>query len=163
MSKHGSHVKATGDGMKRLAELGRALGKHPAVKIGVFADDGIRRDGLSNVEIAIINEFRESVGPDGVGPARSFLRSTYDAKRHDWEKLLERVLVLVIKGKLELKEALELVGQRASADVRNRILHGAGIPPPNAQSTIDRKGSSRPLVDSSQMVNSISYQVKENE
>lgn len=157
-----SSFKATGDGMKRLAALALTLRKNPHVKIGVFADDGIRRDGLSNVEIAIINEFKESVGPGGVGPARSFLRSTYDTKREDWEKLLERFLRLVIAGKIDLKDALELVGQRASADVKKRILSGAGIPPPNTQATIDRKGSSRPLVDSSQMVNSISYQVKED-
>lgn len=167
-----STLKASGDGLKRLAELGKQLGRRPSVKVGVFAGNTSVREatkktgasastaGLSTVQVAIINEFREDVGPGGTGPARAPLRGTADAKREDWFKLLENALAKVIRGKTTLRIALELVGLRASADVRNRILSGK-IRPPNAPSTIARKGSSLPLVDTAQMVNSYSYQVDE--
>jgi hypothetical protein len=112
--------------------------------------------GTENITIAIIHEFG---APRAGIPSRSFLRSTASKKREEWLKMLERVLVLVVKEKLELEDALKLVGERAAADVRRAITSGPGIPPPLKAATIRAKGSSRPLVDTGQLVRSISYEV----
>ena len=46
-----------------------------------------------------------------------------------------------------------------SADMKKTITVGAGVPPKNADSTIKRKGSSRPWVDTGAVVGAISYAV----
>ena len=38
----------------------------------------------------------------------------------------------------------------------------AGVPPPNAPSTIDRKGSNRPLVDTGEMRDNVEYRIDGN-
>jgi phage gpG-like protein len=114
-----------------------------------------RGEGLDNVALAVIHEFGV---PQKRIPSRPFLRSTFDAKRDDWRRLLERMAPQVLRGKLSVEQALGLLGQRASADVKRRITTGSNFVP-NAPITIARKGSSRPLIDTGRLMNSISYVV----
>lgn len=126
------------------------------------------RGTIDNVMIATVHEFGS---PKMKIPERSWLRATADRKRSEWLDLMAKVLGKVVDGHaggghgggghgLSVMSALEIVGLRASSDVKAGILRGSGIPPPLKASTIARKGSSRPLVDTGQLVNSISYQVK---
>lgn len=163
-----------GDGLKRLREMMRELGRKPHVKVGVMGNVDGRSSGsktrreagatIDNVALAVIHEYGLPKGswkknPEMFIPPRPFLRSTFDAKKSEWNALLMRMAPLVLAGKLTVEQALELLGQRASADVRRRITSGSNFTP-NAPSTIRRKGSSRPLVDTGQLVNSISYVVE---
>jgi hypothetical protein len=116
-----------------------------------------RGEGLSNTALAVIHEFGL---PQRHIPSRPFLRSTFDAKRKEWGALLQRMAPLVLAGKLSEVQALELLGQRASADVKLRITTGGNFAS-NAPSTIEKKGSSRPLMDTGRLVQSISYSVQE--
>lgn len=113
------------------------------------------RSSLTNLEIAIVNHFGTL---DGHVPGRPFLTQTADAKRGAWLGLLEKVLLKVVKGALTLRDALELVGMQAAADVKRTIR--AGMSPPNAESTIKAKGSSKPLINTGQLLNGISHQVE---
>lgn len=153
MASH-SRVEKKGLGVAGLKKLVAELGHNPDVRIGVFAAKETRAAGPTNVEIGTINEF----GGGGT-PERSFLRRTADAKKRDWTVLMEKGIQKVLDGKLSVTELLELLGMRAAADVRNTITRGAGVPPPNAPSTIKAKGSSRPLVATSQLLNSITHVV----
>lgn len=153
---HHASVEKKGPGLAKLIKIVKQLQINPEVRIGIFEGHAGRdgADKLTNVELGIIHEFGS---PGGHPPERSFLRSTADHKRKAWMDLMTRALQKVLDGKISVDTALGLVGQRASADVRRAITSGEGIPPPLSQVTIDRKGSSRPLVDSSQLVNSITY------
>ena len=146
----------TGTDYEKEAWLQKWRGKGPRVPKAGKPQSGTSGRGTENITIAIIHEFG---APRAGIPSRSFLRSTAREKREEWLKLLERVLVLVLKEKLELEEALKLVGERAAADVRRKITSGPGIPPPLKEATIRAKGSSRPLVDTGQLVRSISYEI----
>ena len=110
---------------------------------------------IDNVALAVIHEFGV---PQKNIPSRPFLRSTFDAKKTEWNALLSRMALGVLRGKLTVEQALGLLGQRASADVKLRITTGNNFVP-NAPRTIAAKGSSRPLIDTGRLVNSISYQV----
>lgn len=155
MASH-SRVESKGKGVAGLKALVSQLEKKPEVRIGVFAAKDLRLgDGPTNVEIAAINEFG-----GGDTPERSFLRRTADAKNAAWGVLLEKILKKGVASKLDIHSGLEALGMRAAADVRATITRGSGVPPPNAPSTIARKGSSRPLIDSTQMLNSITHVVK---
>jgi hypothetical protein len=148
-----------GEGLKRLAEMMRQLGRKPFVKVGVLGDVQRRQekgDAIDNVGLAVVHEY--GLPHRGI-PARPFLRGTFDTKKAAWDKLLERMAPLVLQQKLTVEAALALLGERAAADVKAYVTHGSALAP-NKPATIARKGSSRPLIDSAQLINSVSYRVE---
>lgn len=148
-------LKKTGPGLeKALRELAdKAAGAR--VVIGVLGSTSSRPgEPIDNVELAVTHEF-------GLGvPERSFLRATFDRLKDKWAKFSARVMKLVASGKLDLEAGLAMIGERVKADVKKAITSGEGIPPPLSQATIDRKGSSRPLVDTARLLGSIDYEVR---
>lgn len=144
-------------GLARLLSAAKQMERKPFVKVGVMGGDHPSAKGrpLTNVELATIHEF----GAPAAGiPSRPFLRSTFDAKKAEWNRLMARLITKVVAGHLDVVAALELVGQRAAGDVRNRITQGGNFVP-NKPATIRRKGSSKPLIDSARLLQSISHQV----
>lgn len=144
------------------------------VKVGVL-DDGKDSGGdLTVGQIAVVNEF----GTETV-PARSFVRSTFDSKREEMTALGQKLIGAVVDGKMQTKKALDVMGAKLSAAMKLKITDGAGVPPPNAPSTVAKKQKSgpvkgvpfrdnrgrfsktgmgvRPLVDTGRLLNSITY------
>lgn len=150
-----SSLRDSGPGARRLKQIAALFAEQPTLKIGILGQ-GMHDGSLTNAEVGAIHEFG---APRAGIPERSFLRATADAKAGDWSKLLLRVGRLVGEGKLSAEEALSIVGEQAVMDVRSRITDGPGIAPPLQPATIRRKGSSRPLVDSGRLVQSIGYEV----
>ena len=103
-------------------------------------------------DVATFNEFGTGV------PERSFLRSTFDAGTRKYFKLLKGVAQSTIEGKIAFNKGAALVGEVVVGDVKQAIADG--VPPPNAESTIEAKGSSTPLIDSGQLRGSITKRVK---
>ena len=64
----------------------------------------------------------------------------------------------VFQKRATLPQLLNTLGAKAAADVKNTIRQG--IPPPNSPETIRRKGSSRPLIDTGQLINAITWIVE---
>ena len=106
--------------------------------------------GANLVDIASFNEF----GTSRI-PARSFLRSTFDENLPAYEKMLKR-LVKTISPKRSAEQAAALLGIKMVADVQAKIV--SLTDPPNAPSTIAKKGSSNPLIDTGRMRQSIAYE-----
>jgi hypothetical protein len=148
---------ATGDGLEKLRALAKQLEVRPEIHLGVLGGVGGQAAPGSNLTMAELAAIHEFGAPRAGVPERSWLRSTADAKRREWLALLERTLTLAVRGRIDVGAALELVGQRAVADVQKKIR--SNIPPPLAQATIDRKGSSVALIDTGRFVQSISYEV----
>lgn len=137
---------------KRVDEI-----KNSYVKVGVLGDDakgGMHVPGsdLTVAEIAVVNEF----GTEDI-PERSFVRSTFDEKREELTRLGGKLMGSVIDGRMATKKALDIMGSTLATAMKLKITTGAGVPPPNAPSTIEKKGSSRPLVDEARMVNAITH------
>jgi phage gpG-like protein len=133
------------------------LSNETTVKVGILGTDAKKSHGaLSNVALATVHEFGSS---DGRVPERSFLRSTFAANRDEYMRLVKLGVRAAFKGKAPIEETLKRIGLRMENDVKKNITTGAGIPPPNAPSTIARKGSSRPLVDTGQLVGAITSAV----
>lgn len=115
-----------------------------------FAEDGALEPS-SELTVAEVGSFHE-FGTSTI-PQRSFIRAWFDESVAENRELLNSQLKLAIAGKLTLEAALERCALKFEASVRKRIR--ARIPPPLAQSTIDRKGSTTPLIDTGQLVSSI--------
>ncbi len=126
------------------------------VKAGVLGDSGSHEGGLTNVELALIHELGTR---NGHIPERSFIRSSFDKNKAEYLETLKKLFKGVYENKMDVPRALGLMGVKMAADIKKGITKGAGIPPPNAPSTIAAKGSSRPLDDTGRLVNSISHAV----
>lgn len=137
-------------------------------KIGVLQSKGgnAERDGITMIELAAIHEFGS---PNAGIPERSFLRSTFRVhRRQELLALVTKLAGQVTSGNMTTKRALGILGQWGAAAVKNTIRskQTIGMTDPGArqellQSTIDRKGSSTPLIDTGRLINTISYEVVE--
>lgn len=137
----------------------RVFGKEKhSVAVGIFAKEGAQTydDGLTVLQVAIWNEF----GTDKI-PERSFIRAYFDENQERLKKIFARLMsYYVIQGRGTKEQVLELLGQQIVGEIRKRI--SRGIPPPNAPSTIAKKGSSKPLIDTGQLRSSITYRVSKD-
>lgn len=180
----GSYLRDVDRGWKRLLAAAKQLeadrGMH--AKAGVIGakakeehedpEGGGKK--LTNVQLAAIHEF----GVPGRIPARPFILGTFSLHRAEYRAQL-RALVgtwyrrATKSGAMPLRRALGLLGLKMEADMRNRVISGSGIPPPNAPSTIRQKmkkgewnrggaaggAAPRPLVDTGRLVGSITSTV----
>lgn len=134
-------------GFAALLEALGAVADAPGVLVGIAgAQDS------EMVVIAASNEF----GTDRI-PERSFLRSTIDDNEQQIADDLEAAVDAILGGD-DPERALGLVGEKWVGEIKKRITDR--IPPPNAPSTIARKGSDMPLVDTGRLRNSIDWQLE---
>lgn len=136
----------------KLKKLGM---KDAHVQVGILGDAGMHHSGFSMIELAAVHEFGSR---DGRIPERSFLRSTFRDRKEDLTKFLTKIAKQIIADKLSPEDALGQLGLWGAAQVKNQITK-QDIPPPLSARTIQRKGSTKPLVDTGQLVNSISWKV----
>lgn len=119
---------------------------------------GVRSDGDGELaRYAAVNEFGSA---DGHVPERSYLRSTADENRGRYAGMLADVVEGLIDGK-DPTRGLHRLGTYAKADVQRKIR--ALKTPPNAPSTIAKKGSRNPLIDTGRLRQSIEYTIGEGE
>lgn len=90
-------------------------------------------------------------------PERSFMRSTIQEKKKDIISLQKKLLGSIVKGVMKVEAGLGLIGEFVAGAIKEKIVSIDS--PPNIPATIKRKGSSNPLIDTSQMKNSIIYEV----
>jgi hypothetical protein len=140
--------------MKRLAQSGQlTVGIHEAEGAATKEGDDDGGD-MQLIDVAIVHEFGSD---DGRIPRRSFIRDWEDEKAAEHKDQLRQAGKAVIDGKLDAERALGRLGVLYQGDIQKRI--AAGIDPPLAQRTIDRKGSSKPLIDTGQLRTSVSHAV----
>lgn len=132
-------------------------GQRGAAKVGVVGTKALAHHGkeaLTNAELALVHEF----GVEGRIPERSFIRQSFDTNRIRYIEILKKLARAVLDRKITLRQALEVLGFAAASDTRNLIR--TSIPPPNSPFTIEKKGSSTTLVDTGQLINSVTHLVQ---
>jgi len=140
-----------------------------SVTIGFHKDSNPYPDGTPTVEVAAQHEFgdetpRTYTSPRGNKmhvngvPERAPIRTTFREKKQDWSKLGSGLIKKILKGKVGGTDMIEMLGQRASNDIKSVIR--AGLAPANSKAVVEEKGSSIPLIDTGHLINSISYYVE---
>lgn len=135
------------------ALLTRLRASATAAEVGVLGADASKEEsaGVTVADVARWAEF-------GIGqPQRRWLGGWIDENR---DALLERARIesrAVIAGDRTKPEALARLGLWIQGGIQQRIANG--IEPPNAESTVERKGSSTPLIDKGQLRSSIANRV----
>lgn len=137
------------------AAMNRIRAMAGSVEVGVFS--GYRAPGskLTLSEIAAVNEYGSA---DGRVPSRPFLRLTMNRVTPALQRLTASLVGKVIDGR-ETKEAmLNEIGSHLKQEVQRTI--DMRVPPPNAPSTIAKKGSDHPLIDTGRLRSAISWRIK---
>lgn len=140
-----------------LQTLQKRLMRMPNVQVGVF--EGTHHDAkMPMAQLFAIHEFGTARIPE-----RSSLRRTFDDRKNVYalELILSRIGYMMIERGMTHGQALRTLGTWGVDAVRKTILSGAGVPPPLSPITIARKGHSRALLDSGELVDAITYRTEE--
>jgi len=152
-------------GWRRLQALAKSLASDDVhVRVGVL-DDGRagseNRDGITTGQLAVAMEFGTATIP-----ARSWVGLTFDRARAEVQSDMKRLLWSVVEGKITVDKALNVLGAKYSAAVKNTVTQGEQIQPPNAPSTLARKmaktrsgaaNAARTLIDTGRMIGSVTW------
>lgn len=138
-------------GGKFKAALKQAVDKAAGgtVRVGII-ESQTYPDGESVAQVAYWNEYGTATIP-----ARPFFRNTIAEKQDEWaEKAAE-----LLKQSDDTNHALALIGEGVKGDIVKTIQNFSD--PPNADSTVKRKGFNKPLVDTGDLWRAIQSEVVE--
>ena len=132
-------------------------------RVGVLAEKGgsVTQQGsdLTLVELAAVHEFGS---PAANIPERSFLRSTFrERSAKALASMVAKITKAILANKVTVKQGVNMLGAWGATEVKNTITQ-TEIPPPLKPATIAAKGSKRPLVDTGQLLNSITWVVEDD-
>jgi hypothetical protein len=135
----------------KLRELTEKLAQPATVRIG-FLENSRYPDGTPVAMIAAIQDFG---APRAGVPPRPFFRNMIAARKGEWPA--------AIAGQLkatgyDVELTLKRTGEAVAGQLRESIQQ-TNVPPLKP-ATIKRKGFSKPLVDTGEMLKSVSYEVK---
>jgi len=131
----------------RLKEIKRRISVNAEVKAGVL--------GSADADLPTIAATMEYGSPEKNIPARAFLRKALNDPR--LADNVARIAAQYYKGSMPLASALARVGVASVSAIQTAI--GSNIPPPLAPSTIAAKGSSKTLIDTGRLRQSIHYEI----
>ncbi len=129
-----------------------------SLQVGIVQGKGAEEKtegGFTLAEVGAAHEF----GTKNI-PERSFIRRTLEEKRVKIKDTFRRAATAVVKRNISPENALNQLGSYLAGEIQATIKSGPPIPPPLHPSTIARKKSSRPLVDTGRLNQSISWRVK---
>lgn len=156
-----SKVEDTDLGLNRIIVTLKEELSDVVIKVGVQAKDktvkrgkggSIRNTDQPLAAIAAIHEF----GLGGM-PQRSFLRSAFDENKPMINKMGDHIVNSAIKG-ISTEKALDQLGNVVQGMVQKKIVDGPFVP--NSPATIKRKKSSKPLIDTGHLRQSIRYVIE---
>lgn len=166
--------------VRKILKQLHAVPEGPHVKVGILKSAGQHEEtpGVTVAQIGLWNEF----GTDGPRPIpeRPFMRTSAEELQPIMRKFSEVMLTAVVTQKISLDTALDRMGIMVKAHIQKKIRDWKT--PPNSYSTIIRKARkagrkkiragfgrsvedgiaalaqyNNPLVDTAQMLNSITY------
>lgn len=139
-------------GENLIAALQKYAGpKAVTLRVG-FLENASYPDGTSVASVAAFNEFGV---PSHNQPPRPFFRNMVAAKQSGWGDAVAQNLKA---AHFDADTAMKRVGEGIKGQLQQSITEL--VSPPLAPSTVERKGSDKPLVDTGHMLASVDYDVK---
>lgn len=139
----------TPEGRRYFKELEKLAGLE--VQVG-FQGDEAYEDGTSVSEIAAYNEF----GTSNI-PARPFMKQSFENHESELQAACDQVNKAIAQGR-SAEQSLETLGVIVKGIVQQEIVEGGFAA--NSPATIKKKGSERPLIDTSHMRQSVNFVIK---
>jgi len=135
------------NGERQLRKILKTFSGPSKVKVG-FPEG---TDG-EVIDKAVYNEF----GTRDI-PERPFMRNGFREGTPELRRLARQLAGRIIAGTMTKEQALNRMGGKGKQLIQDSITDMRD--PPNAQSTIDRKGSSNPLVDEGEMKGKVTWEI----
>lgn len=136
--------------IKELEKISTAMRGSDSVVVGLPKGSNEYPDGTSVIMVGAVHEFGS---PARNVPQRSFLRSTVKEKRRSYKDMFTKLAKKIVDGKMNLKQALGIVGLQVESDVKAKI---TDVDSPELK---HRDGN--PLVDTGHLRQSITYEVRD--
>lgn len=140
----------TPEGKRYMREL-RLLEKL-IVYVGYQESSGSYEDGASLVEVAAYNNLGSSDTP-----ARPFMKTAFENHQDELLAICKDALKVIANGGTA-QQALSRMGVSTKGLIQQEIVEGSFAP--NAESTIAKKGSSKPLIDTGYMRENVTYVIR---
>ncbi|HEX2753725.1 MAG TPA: hypothetical protein VHP34_11595 [Alphaproteobacteria bacterium] len=134
-----------------LTEIAKKVTQASSVDIG-FLDGATYPDGTSVPMVAAVQEFG---APARNIPPRPFFRDMIAAKSPEWP---EAVGDLLIFNEYDASKTLGQTGAAIKGQLQQSIADFNGVP--LSEATSAKKGSSKQLIDTGVMINSVDFEVK---
>ncbi len=142
-------------GFARIRRETKILRRKPLVKAGLMSHSKHKEAKETTVvQIGAIHEFG---APEKNIPQRSFIRSTFDEKKDVWWTKTKRLKKLILSGRMTVSKALDILGATLERDQKAKIRNQDPNWPELLTATKKRKKSSKKLIDTAQMLNSIKH------
>lgn len=150
-----------------LKDIAEKLSKPGTLRVGFLEGATYPDTGQSVAEVAFFNEFGKTVKTKGddLGDGtpegtyfqlpRPFFRNMIAKNEAGWAPAIAKSLK---PNGYDTKKVLDLAGDGIAGQLRQSIQDTNS--PPLAQSTIDKKGFSKPLIDQGIMYNKVNWEVK---
>ena len=142
------------------------------IEIGIFGEDDskmlmIARVHEYGVEIDVTEAMRAYLHSQGLHlrddtnsiniPERSFMRAGFDSGRKEFEEVIQGLIAQTIMLEIGPEAALEAIGLNIQSALQEYLTEISS--PPNHPFTVERKGSSNPLIDEGRLRDSITYKI----
>ena len=133
-----------------LREFAKAKGNEAKVKVGF-------PKGKSAGDIIAIAVYNHEGTSRGI-PPRPFITKAFFKARGELKTFLRAEAHGILTGKVTLAQALPRLGIWGQQQIQDQI--GSNMPPKNAVSTIRQKGSSKTLIDTGRMRQSVTWAIE---
>lgn len=143
-------LKLTAEGKKYMDELKKL--KSMEICCGFQRGEDPYADGTDLVTVAAYNELGTSNTP-----ARPFMKQSWENHERELKAVCQQALTDISNGGTA-DRAAAMIGAVGVGIIQQEIVEGEFAP--NAPSTIKKKGSDRPLVDTGHMRQSVHYVVR---
>lgn len=111
--------------------------------------------GKQSITMADLAAIHYHGAPSRNIPKRDVVTPTLEQNREKYLSFVERSIPALIDGSMELKTMWQFLGMEGQADLQKQMVT-AKLAPLHPR-TIKRKGSSRPLIDSGQLRQGVTY------
>ncbi len=136
----------------KLAEIAEKLGEGKTLRVG-FLEGATYPDGESVAMVAATNEFGN---PANNQPPRPFFRNMIAEKSPEWPEDIGKIAE--VTG-YDASSMLGLMGERIKDQLQGSIRDL--MEPALSPVTVKKKGFSKPLIETSHMLNSVDYDIKD--
>jgi hypothetical protein len=125
-------------------------------------------DDEKSTPVAAVAAQNEFGNPAKNIPARPFMRPTIAKKSKEWKAIAEKGAQAVIENQIHVTDVLDLIGQAASADIKETIsrLVTPALSPRTIAARLARRSNrkqvgslTKPLIDTGKMIVSLDYEV----
>lgn len=134
------------DNLKRGDGIEIAVGVHEVSANG---------EGLTIAEYATYNEF----GTDKI-PSRPFMRTTFDENKAKYSSMIDKIWNAVLTPRASARLLMARLGVMATQDIQNTISGRDFLPKLSEQTIKAKKGSTKTLIDTGAMINSIHHVIR---